>query len=108
VFLTPNAWNYNVWMIRLVPDRLHHFFTRRLYGRGEGDTFPTRYRMNSPRAVRKVLDSVGFNEVQLIQNGDPSYISFNDVLFRLACVVEVALDRWFAAGKVHLIGVYRK
>lgn len=23
VFLTPNAWNYNVWLIRLVPNRLH-------------------------------------------------------------------------------------
>ena len=108
VFLTPNAWNYNVWIIRLVPERLHHFFTRRLYGRGDGDTFPTRYRMNSPRAVRKVTGNVGFHEVRLIQNGDPSYISFNPALFRLASLIESALDRWFPTGKVHLIGVYRK
>ena len=47
VFLTPNAWNYNAWMIRAVPNRLHQTFTRRLYGRGEGDTYPVRYRANS-------------------------------------------------------------
>ena len=108
VFLTPNTWNYNVWIIRLIPERLHDFFTRRLYGRGEGDTFPTRYLMNSPRTVRKALSGIGFQEVELIYNGDPSYISFNDVLFRAACQIEAALDRWFGAGKVHLIGVYQK
>jgi ubiquinone/menaquinone biosynthesis C-methylase UbiE len=38
IFLTPNAWNYNVWLIRLIPNRLHDCFTRRLYGRQERDT----------------------------------------------------------------------
>jgi SAM-dependent methyltransferase len=108
VFLTPNTWNYNVWIIRLIPNRLHRFFTQRLYGRGEGDTFPTRYRMNSPRKVRETLGGIGFREVRLILNSDPSYISFNDALFRVACLIEAALDRWFETGKVHLIGVYRK
>ena len=37
VFLTPNAWNYNAWMIRAIPHRWHAGLTQRLYGRGEGD-----------------------------------------------------------------------
>jgi ubiquinone/menaquinone biosynthesis C-methylase UbiE len=27
IFLTPNAWNYNVWIIRLIPDRFQKSFT---------------------------------------------------------------------------------
>src|SRR5205807_971295 len=48
VFLTPNSWNYNVWLIRAVPHRMHDFFTRRLYDREEFDTYRVRYRLNSP------------------------------------------------------------
>jgi len=29
IFLTPNAWNYNVWLIRLIPERFHSFFTKK-------------------------------------------------------------------------------
>ena len=47
VFLTPNAWNYNAWMIRAIPHRWHAALTHRLYGRGEGDAYPVRYRANS-------------------------------------------------------------
>lgn len=38
VFLTPNAWNSNAWLIRLVPNAFHAFFTNRLYGRPAADT----------------------------------------------------------------------
>ena len=30
VFVTPNAWNYNAWLIRMVPNAFHAFFTSRL------------------------------------------------------------------------------
>ena len=43
VFVTPNAWNYNAWMIRAVPHRWHATPTRRPYGRGDGDAYPVRY-----------------------------------------------------------------
>ncbi|MGH7640585.1 MAG: class I SAM-dependent methyltransferase [Candidatus Dormibacteria bacterium] len=48
LFLTPNAWNYNAWLVRMVPNRFHHHFTSRLYGRQERATYPVRYRMNTP------------------------------------------------------------
>src|SRR5262249_29467485 len=47
IFLTPNTWNYNVWLIRAVPNFLHPLFTRALYGRRERETYPVRYHANT-------------------------------------------------------------
>ncbi len=109
VFLTPNMWNYNVWMIRMVPNCLHHLFTQALYGRRERETYAVRYRLNSVPRIEAVLRSIGFRRQQLILNGDPSYISFNDPLFRLACSLERLLERDpLRLARVHVIGCYCK
>jgi SAM-dependent methyltransferase len=107
VFLTPNAWNFNVWLIRLVPNRLHDVFTRRLYARQEHDTYPVRYRANSPRRLDRALTAAGFRRQELVLNGDPTYISFNRPLFALARAIERILDRGrMRLLRVHLVGVY--
>jgi len=109
IFLTPNAWNYNIWIIRLIPNCFHSFFTRRLYNRQEHDTYPVRYQINSPRRIDRTLRPLGFTKAQLILNGDPTYISFNAPLYALACAIERLLSfKWFRAARVHLIGVYQK
>jgi SAM-dependent methyltransferase len=109
IFLTPNTWNYNVWIIRLIPNRFHDFFTRRLYHRQERDTYRVRYKINSLSAIDKMLLPIGFTPSQVILNGDPSYISFNKPLFALACLFERLLDvKPFQRARVHIIGVYQK
>jgi SAM-dependent methyltransferase len=109
VFLTPNTWNYNVWGIRLVPNALHEFLVRKLYGREERHSFPTRYRLNSVRRIERALGAIGFQRERLILNGDPSYISFNAALFRLACLLEGLLNRQsLERARVHIIGAYRR
>ena len=109
IFITPNAWNYNAWIIRTIPNRFHEFFTRHLYGRKENDTYPVRYRINTIKKVNKILTSLGFKEARLILNGDPSYISFNKPLFYFACFLEKLLDiKALHFMKVHLIGAYTK
>ncbi len=108
IFLTPNTWNYNVWLIRLIPELFHDFLTRRLYQRQDHDTFDTFYRINSPRKIDKILLPLGYKKVKLILNGDPSYISFNDFLFKIACLIEKVIDNRLSFLKVHLIGIYEK
>ncbi|MDO8648255.1 MAG: methyltransferase domain-containing protein [Candidatus Peregrinibacteria bacterium] len=109
IFLTPNTWNYNVWIIRAIPNAFHDFLTTRLYGRQEHDTFPTRYRVNSIRTIEKLLTPIGLVREELHLNGDPTYVSFGKPLFHLACGVEKLLDRKpLQRARVHLIGVYRK
>jgi SAM-dependent methyltransferase len=109
IFLTPNAWNYNVWLIRLIPEVFHDFLTRRLYQRQEHDTYPKKYRLNSPRRICRVLRDCGFARERLVLNGDPSYISFNRLLFPLAVGLENLLDlKPMQHFRVHLIGIFRK
>src|SRR5579862_5377052 len=92
VFLTPNAWNYNAWMIRAIPDRWHAGLTRRLYGRGEGDAYPVRYRANSSDSLHRLLNAAGFEHTDLTYNGDPSYLAFNRPLLEASFGVERVLD----------------
>ncbi len=109
LILTPNAWNYNTWLIRAVPNRLHHSFTKRLYGRQDRDTYPVRYRMNTPARLRALAAQAGLTEERLLLNGDPTYVAFNPVLFWLAVAAERVLDQApLRRGRVHLIGQYRR
>jgi len=107
-FVTPNAWNYNAWLIRLVPNRLHGWFTFRLYGRSAEDTYPTAYRLNTVAAMDRTLARIGFERERLVLNGDPTYIAFNRPLFRLGVALERLLDLpWFRRARVHIVAVYR-
>ena len=108
IFLTPNTWSYNVWLIRMIPNRLHGIFTRKLYNRHEVETYPVFYRINSPRKFDKLFSSIGYEKIDVIFNGDPSYISFNDVSFYFACALEEIFDKFFTFAKVHAIGVFQK
>jgi len=109
VFLTPNVWNYNVWLIRAIPNRFHDYLTKKLYDRQEGDTYPVHYKINSTKKIADTLEPIGFKKSQVILNGDPSYISFNRPSFAFARGLENILDsKPFNFAKVHLIGVYEK
>ncbi|HEY6470193.1 MAG TPA: class I SAM-dependent methyltransferase [Candidatus Dormibacteraeota bacterium] len=105
VFVTPNAWNYNAWMIRAVPHRWHATLTRRLYGRGEGDACPVRYRANSSARLHRLLNAAGFDTTRLMYNGDPSYIAFNRALLETSFGIERILATPALAGaRVHILG----
>ena len=108
-FVTPNAWNYNAWLIRSVPNALHPVLTRRLYGREPGDTFPTRYRCNTPRLIDRTLRGIGFVPERVVLNGDPTYVAVTEPLFRLAVTLERLYDLpLLRRARVHVLGVYRK
>ncbi len=109
IFLTPNKNNYVVMMIRLIPDCLHDFLNRKLYNRQEGDTFPVRYKMNTQKEIKALASKAGFRKTDIFFNGDPSYISFNIVLFYIAVLFEKILSISFLQKyRVHLIGCLKK
>ena len=108
VFLTPNAWNYNAWVIRAIPHRWHAGLTRWLYGRGEGDAYPVRYRANSSSRLHRLLNAAGFERTDLTYNGDPSYIAFNRPLLEASFGIERVLAAARLRGaQVHILGVAR-
>ena len=104
IFITPNSLNYNVWIIRLIPENLHEFFTRKIYGRQDHDTFSKKYKFNNPQKIEDSMKEWGYAKEELLINGDPSYISFE-----IACLLEKIQDlKPLRNTKVHIIGVFRK
>jgi hypothetical protein len=98
IFITPNSTSLVVLMNRL----LRHWqqtLVPRLYGRAEADTFPVRYRANTPAQIRSLAAQHGLDCLALHQIEDPSYLAFNPMLFR----VSIALAR--VTPPVHLVGV---
>jgi SAM-dependent methyltransferase len=103
VFLAPNAWHPLTWVSRL----LERFGNRRvqlverLYKRAETDTFPVVYRANTRRRIEELAMVAGLVPVGFSTVGDPSYLSFNEPLFRLATFVERLTPPSF---RVHMVG----
>ncbi|HEY5658805.1 MAG TPA: class I SAM-dependent methyltransferase [Myxococcota bacterium] len=71
---TPNRRHYVATLARMTPHRVHQFVNA-LRGRAREDTFPTRYRANTPQAIRTLAERSGFGvlECQLIE-GRPEYL----------------------------------
>lgn len=108
IFLTPNKNNYVVFLNRTIPHLFHGFFTKKLYGREENDTYLVRYKLNTERKIDELTGKNDLKREQLIFNEDPSYISFNYLLFYASVLIEKIINKFFAKNKVHLIGVYIK
>lgn len=88
---TPNRWGYIAIATSLVPNRSHARMLERIQpGRKAEDVFPTRYKMNSGRALRRLFSP--FGEVTVYTNSaDPSYHFGNAILYRLGMLAHKLL-----------------
>ena len=100
VFLTPNARNPLTLANRLIRGSLQARLVRRLYARAESDTFPVRYRANTPARITQLARQVGLRPVQVQLVGDPTYLAFNDALFALSSLLERITPPGF---RVHIV-----
>lgn len=103
VFITPNQQHPLSAANRLFGrwERRQGQLVERLYGRVAADTFPTYYRANSAADLSR-LAALGEMRVKYIQAiGDPSYLAFNALFFRVSCL----FDKLLPAGRqIHLVG----
>lgn len=107
---TPNKLHYVPLVATLTPHRFHRFFNK-LRGRKEADTFPTRYRANTPQALRKISDQVNLSiqEVRLIESR-PEYLRINPVTYVVGILYERLVNRFdtLSRFRVLLMGVMCK
>ncbi len=108
LFITPNKNNYVVWLRRLLPDRLGRRATKAIYARAEDFINPTYYRANSQHDLDRLGAAAGLARERFEFVSDPTYLAFNEALFRASLLIERVIDRPFPAARVHLVGVYRK
>lgn len=107
VFITPNGRHPLTFANRLLgrAGQWQKRIVDRAYGRAEADTFPTRYRANSPAALAALAADCGLRLKVLTPVADPSYLAFTPALFR----VVAAIDDWLPSDRhIHLVGVLEK
>ncbi len=94
IFLTPNFWDYASLIAAAVPNSLHGRIVRATEGREESDVFPTHYRSNTGRSIRRLAAAAGLSLQQLDYLGQyPVYLRFNRTLFHLGCLYGKLIER---------------
>jgi len=89
VFKTPNRWSYAMLVSQLVPNWLHPRLVRLVTGRQERDTFPTFYRANTRRTLRRLLLTAGFVEAELhVHLHGADYLAFSLPTYLLGVIYE--------------------
>jgi hypothetical protein len=91
-----------------MPNNLGRQATKAIYARDEDFINPTYYRANTFREINTMLSEVGLRCERFEHVGDPTYLAFNELLFRASLVMERAIDRFAPQTRVHLVGVYEK
>lgn len=95
IALTPNLWDYASLLSKLIPNRLHPWIVMKTEGREEKYTFPTYYRSNSGRSIRRLAGETGFEVVSVRYLGQyPSYFRFNRALFLIATAYEKLISQY--------------
>lgn len=78
---TPNKWGYIALGARVVPNGLHaRALTRLQPGRQERDVFPTRYRMNTLRSVRRWFPEPSFDVLGYTIESEPNYFGNSRIM----------------------------
>ncbi len=85
VFLTPSRYDYVSLFASLIPNSWHGKIVKRFEGRDEENTFPTFYKANTARQIKRLADRTGF-AIERFQyhNCYPSMFMTQPVLCRVA------------------------
>jgi SAM-dependent methyltransferase len=110
VIITPNKYDYVSVIAMLLPYSVHRSLVSRIFRVPEDDVFPTRYRANTIRAMRKAMKSAGLRECAMETiNHYPAYLMFSPVLFRLGVLYErVTSWRIFRSLRGTILCVFEK
>ncbi|HYN87526.1 MAG TPA: class I SAM-dependent methyltransferase [Ardenticatenaceae bacterium] len=105
VFITPNAHNLVTLINRSVPHLMQSRLVGLLYGRAEGDTFRVQYQANTVEGIVSLGAQAGLSPSALALVGDPTYLAFNEPLFRASVLLERLTPPRYA---VHIVGDFQK
>lgn len=103
VILTPNRWDYSSVVARLTPQGFHEWFVNRTYGANTHDTFPTRYRANTPAYFRSLAQRQRRWKIRKLTGlrHYPANLIFSRTLFRVGVVYDWLIARlgWSAFSR---------
>lgn len=92
---TTNRLSYVGLASSLVPNSMHpRVLSRVQEGREERDVFPTVYRCNTARRLRRAYRKAGFTSVVYAVDSEPRYLSFSSLGFKLGVLHQRFAPRW--------------
>jgi ubiquinone/menaquinone biosynthesis C-methylase UbiE len=109
IFHTTNLLNYQTFLTFLISDLVKNKLIEFLEGRKEEDIFPTYYRMNSLKKIKKLAQMSGFNvpEFKLI-NSPPKTIMLGPVVIIELLLIRVINLKLFRNFRSNIITVFQK
>jgi hypothetical protein len=108
LFRTGNLFHYSYAIASLTPHRFHKIL---LSGYIEQDPYPTYYRMNTTRAVRRVMKDIGYCEDELtMMEPDPAYVCMSRPTFLVGVAYERLVNHFgmFKSMRANILGCFRK
>ena len=99
LYLAPNLYDYGSLAALAVPNRWHPWIVGKTEGRPEEDTFPTCFRANSRRAVKRLARASGLEIEHFEYLGQyPAYLKFNGLAFLAGTAYEKLISRFESLG----------
>lgn len=93
---TPNALSYTGLLSRLIPGRCHAAVLEKVQpGRESRDVFPTFYRCNTRRRLRKMLTRYGFDHCVYGYEAEPGYLGFCSFCYFLGVLHQKLMPQVF-------------
>jgi SAM-dependent methyltransferase len=81
---TTNLWGHVGLVAKLVPNHLHPAVLAWAQGiRSDNDVFPTEYRCNTIRSIRRAMKAGGFRCVVFGHSAEPSYLNFSKLAYAI-------------------------
>lgn len=106
---TPNRWYPVTLAATLVPERLRRRITAWLEKRPMCDIYPTRYRMNSAAAVRRLAERAGLEVHQIDRRADtPETVPLGPLVGFEMLLIAMTRSRWCTGLRSNLIVELRK
>jgi ubiquinone/menaquinone biosynthesis C-methylase UbiE len=103
---TPNYWSYVALFARFIPNKYHSKVTAIVQeSRKKEDVFPTVYRCNSIKKIKKMMNQHNIESVVYGYEPEPSYLSFSSVAYWLGILHQRFSPRFlkpllFAFGRI--------
>ena len=95
IFITPSIYDYGSMIAALVPNRFHSRIVGYVEGRAEEDVFPTQFRSNSLKTVKRQAEAAGLELTDGRYLGQyPNYLSFNRALFWAGSMYQKFIEKF--------------
>ncbi len=113
IIVTPNVLHYANFLIMITPYAFHEWFAKTFLGasRYYTESFPTRYRANTPWKLKQMMEKSGFKTIEVrCIDGGPLHLQWFTPLYAVGLVYHRIVNRfkWLSFLRSDMIAIFRR